>query len=133
MKTSPPPSVAEVGFVHVHFPAPCDEIDPSDAVMVTASPSRSENVPPIDAVWSCSTEVLLESTFTSGRSFPVGDVMTSSPSMPLVAWKKMWQWKTQRPRAPPAVVPSGIGRGSSLILNVSVYPGGMSMLSLNSG
>ena len=40
--------------------------------------------------------------------------------MPLVAWKKMWQWKTQRPSAPPGVVPSGSGRASSLTRKVSV-------------
>jgi hypothetical protein len=49
-----------------------------------------------------------------------------------VAEEKMWQWKTQRPRAPPMVLPSASGRSVRWILKVSVYPGGMSMLSLNS-
>ena len=47
-----------------------------------------------------------------GRSLPSATT-TNSEIMPKVAWKKMWQWKTHRPRPPPRVVPSISGRSSS--------------------
>ena len=38
-------------------------------------------------------------TSTYGLSFPSASVTTNSPIMPRWWWKKMWQWKSQRPSA----------------------------------
>src|SRR5690606_29857798 len=59
--------------------------------------------------------------------------MTSSEPMPATWWKKMWQWNTQRPSAPPGVTPSICGRSSALNRYVRVAPEGTSTLSTNSG
>ena len=56
----------------------------------------------------------------SGRSLPLAGTTTSSEIMPSSAWKKMWQWNSQRPYAPPGVTPSAIGRSVILTRNVSV-------------
>ena len=56
----------------------------------------------------------------------------SSVIMPSPAWKKMWQCIAQRPRAPPAVTKSLLGRSSRRTLYTRLCPGGMSTTSTNS-
>jgi hypothetical protein len=103
------------------LPPPLSVTVPADELKVTGSPSGSLKEPVIVPSWSCSIFVVVPATSISGRSLPDGEsTTTSSLSIPFVAWKKMWQWKTQRPSAPPEVVSSGIGRGSSRTRKFSV-------------
>ena len=93
---------------------------PTDAVRVTASPSGSANVPVIVAVWPSFTVTAVPFALTYGARCRSGATTSNSEIIPKVAWKKMWQWKTQRPSPPPGVTPSISGRSSSAIRNVSV-------------
>ena len=86
---------------------------PIDEVSVTGSPSGSKYVPVMVAVSPATTSTDVSSELTCGASLPFAATTSNSEIIPNDAWKKMWQWKTQRPSPPPSVVPSIRKRSSS--------------------
>ena len=70
---------------------------PIDADSVTGSRSGSAYVPWTVTVSPLCADTDVSFALMSGLSLPFGCTTTSSPSIPFVAWKKMWQWKSQRP------------------------------------